>query len=63
MDCTLHLSLGSHSRHDLYHINFIRSFKRFNARRGLPVLLISDNGKTFEAAARIIKAIVTSKEV
>ena len=42
---------------------FIRSFKRFSSRRGLPALILSDNGKTFEAAAREIKSVVSSPEV
>ena len=42
---------------------FIRSFKRFSSRRGLPVLILSDNGKTFEAAAKEIKSVVSSPEV
>ena len=39
---------------------FIRSFKRFAARKGLLVLIVSDNGKAFEAAAKIIKNILDS---
>lgn len=31
---------------------FIRSFKRFSSRRGLPSVMISDNGKTFKGAAK-----------
>ena len=42
---------------------FIRSFKRFSSRRGLPALILSDNGKTFEAAAKVIKSVVSSPEV
>ena len=42
---------------------FIRSFKRFTARRGLPALVLSDNGKTFEAAAKVIESVVSSPEV
>ena len=33
---------------------FLRSFKRFTARRGTPVRMVSDNGKTFKSAAAII---------
>ena len=42
---------------------FIRSFKRFVARRGLPNQMISDNGKTFEGAAKVIHAILSRQEV
>ena len=42
---------------------FLRSVKRFAARRGLPQRFLSDNGKTFKSAATLIKAIVTSQEV
>ena len=43
--------------------SFIHNFKRFSPRRGLPALMISDNGKTFEAAAKIIKTVISSPEV
>ena len=36
---------------DITAISFLRSFKRFTARRGFPKRFISDNGKTFKAAA------------
>ena len=42
---------------------FIRSFKRFTARRGFPRKLVSDNGKTFKSAARSIEAILNQSEV
>ena len=42
---------------------FLRSFRRFAARRGLPAVVKSDNGKTFKAAAHIIKAIVEESAV
>ena len=42
---------------------FLRSFKRFTARRGLPQRLISDNAKTFTAAAELIKATTVDEEV
>lgn len=48
---------------DLSTQTFIRSLKRFCARRGLPHLLISDNGKTFKAASRVINDIVSAEEV
>ena len=31
---------------------FLRSFRRFTARRGLPCKMLSDNAKTFRAAAK-----------
>ena len=31
--------------------------------RGLPAHMVSDNGKTFKAAARILRKVVTSTEV
>ena len=42
---------------------FIRCFKRFVARRGLPVKIISDNGKAFKAAAKIIQKILSHEDV
>ena len=40
---------------DLNAVTFIRSFKRFTARRGIPTKVVSDNGKTFKAASKIIQ--------
>ena len=42
---------------------FLRSFKRFTARRGLPLKIISDNGKTFKAAAKTIDAVIRHEDV
>ena len=42
---------------------FLRSFKQFTAHRGLPQKLISDNGKTFVAAAELIKTTTIDEEV
>jgi len=42
---------------------FIRSFKRFVSRRGIPSKLVSDNGKTFKAAAKLIQSIVDHNDV
>ncbi len=39
---------------DLSFNTFIRSFRRFIARRGVPSLVISDNAKTFKAAAKFV---------
>ena len=41
---------------DLTTAAFLRSLKRFAARRGLPRRFVSDNGKTFKAAAKTLKA-------
>lgn len=41
---------------------FIRSFRRFVSRRGLPSRMISDNGKTFKSAAKLIKQVLESPE-
>ena len=38
--------------------SFIRCLKRFAARRGLPAKLLSDNGKTFKAAAKYIRNVM-----
>ena len=48
---------------DISTTTFIRSLKRFASRRGLPARMVSDNGKTFKAAARIIKSVVMHSEV
>ena len=42
---------------------FIRSFKRFTARRGFPRKMVSDNGKTFKSAAKTIASIVRHPDV
>ena len=39
---------------------FLRSFRRFAARRGVPSRVISDNGKTFKLASRLIKQLPNS---
>ncbi|XP_065182497.1 uncharacterized protein LOC135813325 [Sycon ciliatum] len=47
----VHLDLVS----DLSTTTFLRSFRRFVARRGVPAVVKSDNGKTFKAAARLLR--------
>ena len=42
---------------------FIRSLKRFSSRRGLPKAFVSDNGKTFKGAARVIGEILDDKRL
>lgn len=49
----LHLDLVT----DLTANAFLRSFRRFTARRGRPSLVVSDNGRTFKPAAREITRI------
>ena len=39
---------------DLSTESFLRCFRRFVARRGVPSLVISDNAKTFKAAAKLL---------
>lgn len=48
---------------DLSAVTFIRSFKRFTARRGIPNLMVSDNAKTFKAASRFIRKIFEDPDV
>ena len=48
---------------DLSTPTFLRCLKRFTARRGLPSKMVSDNGKTFKAAAKIIESIVSHEHV
>ena len=42
---------------------FIRCLKHFVCRRGLPHGIVSDNGKTFQGAAKVIKRIMEDPEV
>lgn len=42
---------------------FLRSFRRFTARRGRPLVVASDNGKTFKPAAREITRILNDAGV
>ena len=42
---------------------FLRCFRRFTARRGFPMRMISDNAKTFEASNRFIKEVLEQPEV
>ena len=48
---------------DLTVPSFLRSFRRFVSRFGLPATLISDNAKTFKSASREVKNIIRSVEV
>jgi hypothetical protein len=42
---------------------FIRSFRRFTARRGIPSTIITDNGGTFKPAAREITSVLAHPDV
>ena len=42
---------------------FIRALKRFSARRGLPRRILSDNAKTFKAAAKTLRNMFKDPEV
>ena len=46
---------------DLSTLSFLKCFKRFVARRGIPVKVVSDNGKTFKAAAKILSEEMVSE--
>ena len=57
--CAIHIDIVT----DLSPQSFIRCLKRFISRRGLPSLVVSDNGTTFKASAKIIKSILSHPEV
>ena len=48
---------------DMSSLTFLRCFKRFVSRRGLPSLIVSDNGATFKSAAKVIQSIMKHSEV
>ena len=48
---------------DLTPLSFIRCFKRFVSKRGLPARIISDNGTTFKAAAKTIRNVFKHPKV
>ena len=48
---------------DLTPSSFLRCFKRFVSRRGLPSRIISDNGSTFKSASRELQRIVNHPRV
>lgn len=41
---------------------FLQSFKHFTARQGLPRKIVSNNGKTFKAAAKTIDAVIRHED-
>ena len=43
--------------------SFIRCFKCFTARRGVHIRILSDNGKTFKSAAKLLVKILKHPEV
>ena len=47
---------------DMTAATFLRSFKRFTARRGIPMRMISDNAKTFKAASAGLIEILKNSE-
>jgi hypothetical protein len=55
----IHLELTE----DLSVESFLLLFRRFTSCRGLPARLLSDNAKTFKAAAKEVKLITRSNEV
>ena len=55
----VHLELAQ----DLSVNTFLRLFRRFASRRGLPSTLITDNAKTFKASSQIIARISRASEV
>lgn len=48
---------------DMSTSTFLRSLKRFTARRGLPRKFVSDNGKTFKGASKAVQAVMKSEDV
>ena len=42
---------------------FLRSFKCFIARQGLPRKVVSDDGKTFKVAAKLINAVIRHEDI
>ncbi|XP_022796387.1 uncharacterized protein LOC111334836 [Stylophora pistillata] len=55
----LHLELVE----DLSAETFIQTLRRFTARRGTPVLIVSDNMKTFKASKKVLKKLYDHPEV
>ena len=47
---------------DMTATTFLRSFRRFTARRGIPSRVISDNAKTFKSASSTIREIIENPE-
>ena len=43
--------------------SFLQSFRRFTARRGFPRKMVSDNAKTFKAAAKSVQTLLNHTDV
>ncbi len=48
---------------DMSTSTFLRSLKRFTARRGLPRKFVSDNGRTFKGPSKVIRAVMEDDDV
>ena len=48
---------------DLNAFTFIRKFKHFTSRQGIPSQVVSDNSKTFKSASKIIQGVLNEPEV
>ena len=57
--CAIHFEIAT----DITPLSFIRCFKRFVSRRGLPTQIISDNGTAFRIAAKTIRNIFKHPKV
>ena len=55
----VHLELATDLSADV----FIRCLRRFTARRGLPEIIVSDNAKTFKAAAKVLRKVFSYPSV
>ena len=47
---------------DMTSSTFLKSFRRFAARRGMPARIVSDNAKTFKSATAVLKTIIQTSE-
>ena len=54
--CAIHFEIAT----DITPLSFIRCFKRFVSRTGLPTQIISDNGTTFRIACKTIRNILSN---
>ena len=56
---TVHLELVN----ELSAVSFLWCLKKFAARRGIPKRIVSDNARTFKAAAKTIKLMLNHSDV
>ena len=67
MDFSLHLlvtrAIHLESVTDMTAETFITCLRRFTARRGFPLLFLSDNGKPFNARAMLVKSVLKEQVV